>query len=261
MMVVDAPYTTLLGHGLGMVAETRSLLELWIEGIEASELYELALASGRFSQVSARRLKNIVKDCFAPRFMVDHGRPARILQLVSPALTNREFDQLLFVYTCRANPILRDFICKIYWGAYQSGRDAVTNDQAREFVRIAVSNGLTNKPWPEGTIRRVASNLSGCCGDFGLLEGGAKSSRRILPFSIQPRTLIVLAYDLHFSGLGDNQMLASDDWHLFGLERDDVLAELKRQALQSKVIVQSAGAITKISWLFKSVEEISDVVA
>jgi hypothetical protein len=57
MMVVDEPYTTLLGQGLGMVAETRSLLELWADGIQVSELYELALASGRFSQVSARRLK------------------------------------------------------------------------------------------------------------------------------------------------------------------------------------------------------------
>ena len=45
------------------------------------------------------------------------------------------------------------------------------------------------------------------------------------------------------------------------LRVNDILAELKRQALQSKVIVQSAGAITKISWLCKSVEEISDVVA
>ncbi len=261
MMLVDAPYTTLLGHGLGMVAETRSLLELWTDGIHVSELYELALASGRFSQVSARRLKNIVKDCFAPRFMVENGRPARILQLVCPTLTNREFDQLLFVYVCRTNPILGDFVRKVYWGVYQSGRDVVTNEEARLFVQSAVSGGLTSKIWPETTTRRVASYLTGCCGDFGLLEGGAKSSRRILPFSIQPRTLIVLAYDLHFSGLGDNQMLASDDWHLFGLERDDVLAELKRQALQSKVIVQSAGAITKISWLCKSVEEISDVVA
>ena len=261
MMLVASPYNTFLGHGLGMLAETRALLDLWKYPMPGIGLAALAVASGRFTRLSAQRIKNIIKYVFAPRFLIDDFRPARILTQLKGSLANREFEQLVFVYTCRANPILGDFVRNVYWNLYSSGRESINNDDAREFVQRAVSDGLTNTAWPESRSRRVASDLTRCCGDFGLLETGSRSARQILPFNIQPRSLIALAYDLHFSGLGDNQVLSSEDWQLFGMEREDVLAELKRHALQGKLIVQSAGAITKISWLCKSIEEIASVVA
>ena len=55
-------------------------------------------------------------------------------------------------------------------------------------------------------------------------------------------------------------MLAHPDWLLFGLEREDVLAELKRLALHGLFIVQAAGEVVKISWPYKSMEELIDVL-
>jgi hypothetical protein len=44
-----------------------------------------------------------------------------------------------------------------------------------------------------------------------------------------------LAYDLKFSGLGDNQIVSHPDWSLFGLEQADVKDQLKRMSLQKKL--------------------------
>mgnify|MGYP000386214184 FL=1 len=38
-----APYTTQLGAGLGLVNETRELLELWSPGTTAAQLHDVAL--------------------------------------------------------------------------------------------------------------------------------------------------------------------------------------------------------------------------
>lgn len=254
-------YTTKLQAGLGMIDETRSLLELWNEGIEPAALSQRALESGRFPNMSARRVRNLVIECFAPRYITAPQCPAGLLKALSDVLSLREFEQLLFVYTCRANPILADFIREVYWPMYSAGRETISNDDARKFVVEANHDGKTSAPWSQTTIRRVSSYLTGSCADFGLLESGSKSVRKILPFRIESRAVIVLAYDLHFAGNGDNKILAHPDWELFGLSREDVLAELKRLSLKGLFIIQTAGGVTRIGWQCKNFEELVDVVA
>lgn len=259
MTTAMATYTTQLRAGLAMIEETRLLLDYWHEGMEPKELYSLALASGDFPKMSARRLRNFVEKCFAPRYLREPAA-AQLVKKLKGLLKMNEFSQVLFIYTCRANDILADFVRQVYWDAYSAGRQDITNEQAQQFVRDANVNGLTTVPWSDDTIQRVASDLTGCCGDFGLLENGPRTRRQILPFRIEPRVTTILAYDLHFSGLGDNQVLAAEDWTLFGLEREDVLDQLRRQSLQGKFLVQTAGNISKISWPCKSLEELVDVL-
>lgn len=254
-------YTTQLQAGLGVIDETRALLQLWHEGMGVSSLYQAALDSGGFRKMSARRLRNLVAECFAPRFLADGARPAELLKTLLPILTSREYAQLLFIYTCRANAILGDFVQEVYWRLYASGRETISNDDARDFVKRANQEGKTSKFWSEGTVRRVAAYLTGCCAYFGLLAQGRSTPRRILPYHIEPRVAAVFAYELHSSGRGDNQVLSDPGWGLFGLGREDVLEELKRLALKSLLIVQTAGSVTRIGWQCKDLKELTHVLA
>ena len=237
------------------------MLQLWHDGIEPSALSKVALQSGRFPNMSARRVRNLVAECFAPRYLSAARRPARLLKQLMDVLSIREFEQLLFLFTCRANAILADFVRDVYWSLYLAGRETISNQDAREFVVQANQDGRTSNSWSPTTIRRVSSYLTGCCGDFGLLESGAKSVRKILPFRIESRVVMVLAYDLHFAGHGDNRILADPDWALFGLARGDVLSELKRLSLKGLFIIQTAGDVTRVGWQCKNIEELVDVIA
>jgi len=259
--MTSALYTTQLQAGAGLIEETHLLLELWQQGMSSSELTQAALRSGRFPNVSARRLRNIVAEAFAPRYLIDDAKPAALLKSLRDPLSRREFEQVLFLYTCRANAILSDYVRDVYWAAYSAGRSQVSNEEARTWVVRANQDGKTAHSWSAETIERVAGYLTRCCADFSLLQGGALKARRILPYWIEPRTAAILAYDLHFAGLGDNAVLVHPDWTLFGLERMDVLEELKRLALKGLLIVQSAGGVTKISWQLSSMEGLIDVLA
>ncbi|RMD65811.1 DUF1819 family protein [Candidatus Parcubacteria bacterium] len=260
-MKTNRIYTTRLQAGLGLISETKQLLSLWTEGMSTSELTKYALGLGVFSNISSRRLKNIVVEGFAPRYLVKDDYPAKFLKQLSSSLSTRAFSQILFIFTCRANPILFDFVCEMYWTAYAAGSEILTNEQARNWIQRAIENGRTTKPWSESTVIRVARYLTGACADFGLLEDVSKDNRRIIPFRVLDEVAVFLAYDLHFSGLGDNSVLSHPDWGLFGLTRDDVLAELKRLALQDWFIVQSGGGAVRIGWQYNSMEEVVDVLA
>lgn len=254
-------YTTQLQAALGMIEETRILLALWDEGMTATELTHASLESGAFPNMTARRVRNLVTEGFKPRYLCRGDSPAKLLKKLLSRLTNREFSQLLFLYTCRAHEILMDFVSDFYWKAYGSGRETISNRQAREFVQAAISDGRTSSTWSESTVTRVAAYLTGCLADFSLLESGRLSTRQFIPFRIELRVSAILAHDLHFAGYGDNQIVGHADWRLFGLERDDVLEELKRLSLRDLLIVQSGGGVVRINWKHQKMEELIDVLA
>lgn len=256
-----AVYTTQLGAGLGLVNETRALLELWSPGMTSAELHDNALKSGSFPEITARRLRNIISECFAPRYLTSNGEPALHLQKLLPKLQTSDLVQLMLIYTCRANPILSDFIREVYWSRYAGGYQEISSVDARAFVERGIDDGKTSKRWSETVIRRVSAYLTGCCADYGLLERGLRSSRRILPFRISTTTTAYLAHELHFRGIGDNAVLNHDDWKLFGLERDDVLDEMKRLSLKGLIIIQSAGDVVRVGWKQNDMEELCDVLA
>jgi hypothetical protein len=254
-------YTSQLGTGLGMIEETNALLNVWTPGMSSTQLFDEALNSGSFPGISARRLRNLISGCFAPRLLVRDGNPAEYLKNLRPNLSSREVEQLLFVYTCRANQILEDFVHEVYWPAYAAGNESISNSDAQIFVTKAVQEGLTTTPWSEKTIKNVAGYLTGTCADFGMLERGQKVNRKIIPFRTEPNVAIVLAYDLHFSGLGDNSVVAHSDWALLGMDRSDVVTELRRLSLKGVFLVQTAGEVIRIGWQCKNPEELSRAIS
>lgn len=253
-------YTTQLQAGLGLVNETKTLLDLWSPGMSKVQLYQVALESGRFPTITARRLRNIVTECFAPRYLVAGGLPALHLKRLSVILSTADLTQLMLVFTIRANPILGDFVRDVYWARYAGGYTQITTDDARIFVERGIDDGKTVKRWSETTVRRVSAYLTGCCADYGLLERGRKTTRRIIPFRISPAVAAYLAYELHFAGVGDNALLTHEDWQLFGLAREDVLEEIKRLSLKGLLIVQTAGDVIRISWKQQTMEALCDVL-
>ncbi len=254
-------YTTQLQAGLGLIHETRILLEMWRPGMSAGDLYKSALHSGEFPNVSARRLRNIVVECFAPRYLLEGGKPAQYLKQLIKSLSTTEITQLFFLYTSRANLILADFVRDVYWERYAAGDDLVRNDDVKAFIQRGIDDGKTAKRWTENTVKRVASYLTGCCADYGLLGKRTLEGRRIVPFRVELRVAAFLAHDLHFTGLGDNTVTSHKDWKLFGLTRNDVREEFKRLSLRGYFIHQSAGDVTHIGWKYKRMEEFIDVLA
>ena len=69
-----------------------------------------------------------------------------------------------------------------------------------------------------------------------------------------------MEHELHFAGVGDNALLAHEDWRLFGLAREDVLEEFKRLSLKGLLIVQAAGDTIRIGWKQQDMEALCDVL-
>jgi len=254
--VKETVYTTRLAVGQGLVAETLQLLDLWQIGMERQDLLKAALESGQFPSLTARRIKNIVTEAFAPRYLVDEALPARLLKVLAGSVPTSDIKQLFYLYTCRANLVLFDYVRNVYWERYSAGGQFVSKKDTLDFVMHAVSDGMTTTHWSETTIANNCFYLMSACTDFGLLGPKVKDERPIITFRPTPLVTSFLCHDLHFKGLGDNAILNHEDWRLFGLNPEDILSEFKQLALRGEMIVQSAGAVVQISWKAKSMEEL-----
>ena len=85
-----AQYTTKLQAGLGLIEETYRLLEIWEPGMNRQALLDRSLELGCFPNITARRLRNIISEAFAVRYLIDNAEPAKHLKLfinqLSPCL-------------------------------------------------------------------------------------------------------------------------------------------------------------------------------
>ena len=255
----NSMYTTQLQAGLGMLEETKLLLSIYQPGMDTTELYNEALASGQFPLVSARRLRNIIAECFAPRYL--RTGSAALLKSLAESIPSSQLHQLLFVFTAEANSIFSNFLREVYWQSYSAGRSHLSLNDARDFVNQAVMDGKTQKLWSDTTIKRVSSYLIGCCVDFGLLSSSRGAEKRIQAPRIHHETLLFFAYRLHLDGHGDNAMLNHEIWTLFGLEPSDVRNELRRYSNNGWWIVQSAAEVVHITWQLSNMEEVINVIA
>ncbi len=257
----ESKYTANLTQGLGLIDETLAILELWTPGMSSAQLNEVALKSGLFSSMTARRLRNIVTEVIKSRYLTDEARPARLIKMLVGKFDKRVVSQMMYYYTCLANRILLDFVREVYWPAYSAGRESVSSEMARRFVQEAVAEGKTTKPWSESVIRRNAAYLIGACSDFDLLEDLRSTEKRIKSITADSNVALIIAYRLHLSGLGNNAVVAHEDWALFGMDRNDVIETLKRNSIKGGLIVQVAGEVVSISWRYKSLEELVNGIA
>jgi hypothetical protein len=203
----------------------------------------------------------MIVEAFAPRYLVDTAQPARVLKVLLDGLSPADLRQMLFLYTCRATPVLADFVREVYWQKYTAGGREIAKDEARRFILRAVRRDLTARKWSDTTVTRMSTYLLGISADYGLLGSIRARSRPIVPFGITPLATSLLAHDLHFRGLTDQAVVHHADWSLFGLDAADVRQEMKRLALRGRMIVQSAGGVTRISWKCKTIEELAYVLS
>ena len=259
-MTKNRKYTTELSKGQGAIPEMLAVLEVWEPGMKVVDLKQEVLDTGAIARATAVRVKDIVGRVFSSRFLKDDAKPAvNVKRLLEGELRPTQLTQLFLIYTCRANDILHDFICEVYWPKYGSGAINIKRQDALDFLEASTNIGIISPRWSDTMMLRVARYLTGCLTDFGLAGDDKGGKRELFPFTITPLTALYLTHEIHFSEANDNIILEHPDWKLFGLEPQDVVNELQRVA-NPHFIPQYSGDLLRVSWKHKTMEEALDAI-
>ena len=253
-------YITQLQAGLGMLDECRSFLELWEPGDSVQELESRILEEGVLPNVTSRRVRNLVAEMWAPRFIANDAMAGRDMKVVLPYLARESLAHFFLLFTARAQRIVHDYLTTTYWTAYESGRASVSREEIKAFILQALDDGKMQKRWSESTIHRVTGYLAGICVDFGFMRRSSGQFFELTPPVIQPKVALYLAYDLHFSGLPDSSALNHRNWKLWGMNSGDVLRQLQYLGREGHFIVQGSVELVRLSWAYKTRKEMLDAI-
>jgi hypothetical protein len=245
-------YNSNLLKGTGLIQEMLVLVEAYIPGESAQEFQKRVLKEGLLSKSTENRTIDVVRNIFRTRFLDQRLDVTTYLKSMREEYVSMEvISQLFLVYTCRANPILSDFIYEVYYLLKKDGKASVTAEDPKIFIRSAISDGRIITSWSVSTIEKVSEHINACLIDFGLVD----RSKQILSFRALDLTVNYLFHELHFQGYSDMDILYHRDWHIFNLDPGSLAQIAERISFGGSFIYQNSGEILKIGWNYQKMED------
>ncbi len=249
--------TTRLMIGNFPLEEIRILLSNWLPGERNVDFTNRLISSGILDKKTASAVVGKVR-MFKGWFEYPDDRAAQRLQkLVKKGGDSQILRELVFLYKARTEPILRDFLIDVYWPAVERGEIYLSSQTVYEFIHQKQRSGQLNSDLTKSVVIHLQRAITGSLVNAGLLEQ-RKSLWEYLTYRASDFLVTYLAFDLHFDGQSDNLLVDHPDWNIFGFERSHLVERLAQLEKESGMIVQHAGSLVRITWLYPSMDEVLD---
>lgn len=255
---IPKKYSTSLSKNRSLIPETIKVLQIYSDGMRFEDLEKSVIQSGVLSPLSSNRIKEILRQGIKKRFFLKDQLPLYLKKLSSLSL--KDYSQILFLYFCRSEYIVYDFIHLFLCPAIKEGRVEINKTDVEVFIQNGLINGKLPEPWKLKMKQYVVQGIFQVLVDYGYLKKSIGFSREILGIQTSETAVIYLAYELHFSGESDYSILNHTDWNLFLLSKDNVIQQFENLSYQNHIIFQHAVDIVHITWKYKSMEEVIDVL-
>ncbi len=237
--------------------EVRTLLLNWRPDELVIDFAHRVQSQGILTKATATRLQDLVLIVFKTWFLKPDQRPAEQLQQLFQHTNDRQIlNELLFLYRARGEPALKDFMLEQFWPTYEEGALYLRPQEVQDFLNHAQESGRSKKPWSKNTIERTAQGMMAALLAAGLLVEEKRYQYAFARFRPSDFSLAYLAYDLHLSGVSDAALVEHPDFQLFGLNRERTLERLSALPEQYGLIVQQAGSVVRITWLYNTMDEV-----
>jgi hypothetical protein len=250
--MTDKVYNSNLLKGTGLIQEMMVLIEAYKSPESSFDFQKRVKEQSLLSKSTEKRVVDIVRSVFANRFLnYEIDVPGALKSMRDNYASFDVIIQLFYLYTCRANPILTDFIKEVYYPYSLKGYQKINTNDPKDFIRNALSDGRIPNSWSESTIVKVSEHIIATLIDFKLIDSG----KNIIPFRLIDLTANYIAHELHFRGYTDNEIWKNEGWQLYGLMPNEVIQILERLSYQGAFIFQFSGELLSVSWKNKSMEE------
>lgn len=233
------------------------MLQYWQPEEPILDFARRVQTQGIITKATATRLQDLILIVFKSWFLKPNKRPAEQLRQLIQVTNDRQIlNELVFLYKARGEPALRDFILEQFWPAYEEGALYLRSQEVKDFLDHAQESGRTSKPWSKETIERTAQGITGALLATGLLVEEKRYLYAFTRFRPTDFSLAYLAYDLHIDEVSDAALVDHPDFRLFGLNRAKTLDRLSALPEKYGLIVQQAGSVVRITWLYRTMEEV-----
>lgn len=174
------------------------------------------------------------------------GRDHPLVLLAKQHLPLDEWKPLLLWHMTRDEFLLRDFLEKWLFNAFEAGASRIRTEEVESYLKdVGKHGGVTEHAWSEVTSKRVAAGLLKMAVDFALLRGSA--AKEFQSYHLPERSFLYLLHAMRDEKLSPNKVVGSPDWRLFLMRPSDVEHELLRLHQFKKLEYYVAGSLVELT--------------
>jgi hypothetical protein len=251
----EGRYSVAICKGAALLDDTEKLLEQWSPEEPTSEFAKRVQKEGVLGNATAYRANDIIRRVFIPRFLKPDNRPAKVMKAVLAArMPPSVFRELVLLFAARNDPLIRDYIVSEFWPAVRRGRQKMDVESVLSFFSEAIIDGRIETPWSEKVSKKTARGILGLLRDVGFARDSSRGRKDLVDYRLSDESLLIIAYLLHDEGNTDVSLVGHQDWALFGLDRQSLLARMQLIDEEQGLLLQQAGSVVSINWKLKSLD-------
>lgn len=259
MNILEKQYSGRISGVVSTINETKIFFREKNLGFTIEEIYDKVVNDNIFDKTSLS-LRKKTFNTIKYRFIGNPDVNSEILQrIVVSDLDDNIKNYIIYYYFAKSEFILHDLTCKFLYKLYLEGKSIVTTNDVLLFLEeqsVSFHKEIAN--WTESSKTHVAQHYLAIMKDFGFLKGSQKKKFDI-PF-IPTEIVLFILFEKLDKNMNVKQILNSDDFKLFFLEKEDVIHHFEEGARQGYIRFNYTNEIYDLNDLGNSLESYVDVI-
>jgi hypothetical protein len=216
----DTEYSARISGALSLIKETKIFFKELNENKNLEEINERVLNENIFDKTSLGHRKRAFS-AIKQRFFINPEVTKILQKIINSNLNESTKNFIIYYYFSKAESIVYDITTKLLYTMFLEGKSIVTKKDIQTFLEGQAKTHKEIEMWTESTRERVIEHYLASMKDFGFLKGRLKKQFDI-PF-IPTEVILLILFEKLEKKMNVKQILNSDDFKLFFLEKDDLI--------------------------------------
>ncbi len=226
-----------------MIEETYTVFREWEFALSREDNLRRMKETNSIGATSANWLRDVA--FVLHRRFEPSGRDRALVEVAKHGIGYQVFKPILLWHLTRDEFLVRDFLTNWLFPQFQEGALRVRVEELFPYLGELHTKGLTEAPWKESTLERVASGLLKMSVDFGLMTG--RMVREFIPYHLPEDAFLYLLHAMTEVQPNAQAVVHSPDWRMFLMDTDDVERELFRLHQYRRVHYEVAGTLAQLT--------------
>jgi hypothetical protein len=251
-------YSSRISGATALIPETKTILLELAKGIDLKEVEKRVYVDNILDKVTLRSREKAYSAIKLRYLLNPIVNRTILINIVSSNLDSPFKDLVLYYYLSKAEKVVYDLTVKFLYEKFEDGNLEVSKEETLAFFELQMKKHPEIKNWTPTTRLRTVEHYLAIMKDFKFLKGSKKKKFNI-PF-IPLEIILFVVYNLLQDGLNAKQTIASEDFKLFFLDKEDVIRYLDDASRKGLIRFKHTGKVYEISPHFKNLEGYIDEI-
>lgn len=254
----NTDYSARITGALSLIKETKIFFKELNDDKELDEISERVFEENIFDKTSMGRRKRIFS-AIKQRFFINPEVNTKILQRIINSNLNESIKNfIIYYYFSKSENVVYDITTKLLYAMLLEGKSIVAKKDIQTFLEEQAKTHKEIETWTESTRERVIEHYLAGMKDFGFLKGRLKKQFDV-PF-IPTEVIMFILFEKLDKKINVKQILNSDDFKLFFLEKDDIIRYFEEGARMGYIRFNHAKEIYDLNSMGLTLEGYVDAI-